>query len=224
MCCDHGLPGGGVARLEHYRVYSYRALHQATLIKHSSFLIIGSHTHPRPTSTHKRGRAGTGGAAGAAPGIAHDRAVEPPMPHNHREHGAATAITLHPREPHSAARMPVSLLLCLTPPRLLSLSSFLSSPRGNPFRHPCPRFSASLRSGPPSINLLIRRHEASSGTIRRHQAPSGAIRHHRAHHLSASAPLKDPSARASIARVSHRSPSISRAEASPRAAGRHPSA
>ena len=237
MCCDHGLPGGGVARLEHYRVYSYRALHQADSSKLIiQALIIGSRTphRPRPTSTHKRGRAGTGGAAGAAPGIAPDRAVEPPMPHNHREHGAATAITLHPREPHSAARMPVSLLLCLTPPRLLSLSSFLSSPRGNPFRHPCPRFSASLRSGPPSINLRIRRHEASrgvirrhqapSGAIRRHQAPSGAIRHHRAHHLSASAPLKDPSARASIARVSHRSPSMSRAEASPRAAGRHPSA
>ena len=110
MCCDHGLPGGGVARLEHYRVYSYRALHQADsskLIKHSS-LDPARTTHPRPTSTHKRGRAGTGGAAGAAPGIAPDRAVEPPMPHNHREHGAATAITLHPREPHSAADAGIS--------------------------------------------------------------------------------------------------------------------
>ena len=222
MCCDHGLPGGGVARLEHYRVYRY-STHQA-LIKHSSSTLIKSTHHwiahtpaSRQLTSHneaKRGRAGTGGAAGAAPGIAPDRAVEPPMPHNHREHGAATAITLHPREPRSAAVAGISSPLFLTPPRLLSLSSFLSSPRGNPFRHPCPRFSASLRSGPPSINLLIRRHEA----------PSGAIRHHRAHHLSASAPPKDPSARASIARVSHRSPSISRAEASPRAAGRHPSA
>ena len=213
MCCDHGLPGGGVARLEHYRVYSYRALHQADsskLIKHSS--LDRTHTRVRRQLTSEAAR-GPGARPARRPGS------HPTGPSSHRCH-ITTVSTGRPRPlryipvNRTPQRMPVSLLLCLTPPRLLSLSSFLSSPRGNPFRHPCPRFSASLRSGPPSINLLIRRHEA----------PSGAIRHHRAHHLSASAPLKDPSARASIARVSHRSPSMSRAEASPRAAGRHPSA
>jgi hypothetical protein len=220
VCCDHGLPGGGVARLEHYRVYSYRALHQADCVCDSSkliiqALIIGSrtpHTRVRRQLTSEAAR-GPGARPARRPGS------HPTGPSSHRCH-ITTVSTGRPRPlryipvNRTPQRMPVSLLLCLTPPRLLSLSSFLSSPRGNPFRHPCPRFSASLRSGPPSINLLIRRHEA----------PSGAIRHHRAHHLSASAPLKDPSARASIARVSHRSPSISRAEASPLAAGRHPSA
>ena len=183
MCCDHGLPGGGVARLEHYRVYSYRALHQAdsSTIKHSS---LDSHHTPasdvnslnsqaRPRGDRGRGRRGARDRT--RPGR---RATDATV--NHREHGAATAITLHPREPHSAADAGISSPLFLTPPRLLSLSSFLSSPRGNPFRHPCPRFSASLRSGPPSINLRIRRHEASRGVIRRHQATSGAIRRHQA--------------------------------------------
>ena len=187
------------------------------LIKHSTHqaLIIGSrtpHTRVRRQLTSEAAR-GPGARPARRPGS------HPTGPSSHRCH-ITTVSTGRPRPlryipvNRTPQPVPVSLLLCLTPPRLLSLSSFLSSPRGNPFRHPCPRFSASLRSGPPSINLLIRRHEA----------PSGAIRHHRAHHLSASAPLKDPSARASIARVSHRSPSMSRAEASPRAAGRHPSA
>ena len=106
MCCDHGLPGGGVARLEHYRVYSYRALHQAD--SSSTHHWIAHHTPASDVNSQREAARATGGAAGAAPGIAPDRAVEPPMPHNHREHGAATAITLHPREPHSAADAGIS--------------------------------------------------------------------------------------------------------------------
>ena len=137
-------------------------------------------THPRPTSTHNARPRGRPGARPARRPGSH-----PTGPSSHRCH-ITTVSTGRPRPlryipvNRTPQRMPVSLLLCLTPPRLLSLSSFLSSPRGNPFRHPCPRFSASLRSGPPSINLRIRRHEASRGVIRRHQAPSGAIRRHQA--------------------------------------------
>lgn len=138
---------------------------------------VSARTHRDPRRhrqlTSKAAR-GPGARPARRPGL------HPTGPSSHRCH-ITTVSTGRPRPlryipvSRTPQPVPVSLLLCLTPPRLLSLFSFLSSPRGNPFRHPCPRFSASLRSGPPSINLLIRRHEASSGTIRRHQAPSGTI-------------------------------------------------